>query len=88
MGCFIEERKKWGYLREGFKRSSALIDSEQSRTGDKRVNMKSGLQRGPRVFFAARPQSRAGREMMCTEMPYLKFCTRARNQGCFSVSKD
>ena len=50
-------RKKRNEVIIGFKRSNALIGSEQSSAADKRVNMKSGLQSRPRVLFPGKPQS-------------------------------
>lgn len=41
----------------GFKRSIALIGSEQSRVVDERANVKSGLQSGPSVLSPWKPQS-------------------------------
>lgn len=55
----------------GFKRSIALMGSEQSKAVDERANVKSGLQSRTRVLFPWNPQSEDRCEMRPLEIPYL-----------------
>lgn len=64
-------RKKERKRVKGFKRSIALMGSEQSRAVDERANMKSGLQSRTRVLFPWKPQSEDRCKMRPLETPYL-----------------